>query len=234
MSWPPGHSLAAFNKQERANGGKAIVQAQIILLKSLLPPVDLALFIGQLAFSRKMLAEFPCLSQCRGKTTAAVNQALYDELKKSTSTVLLKSMVGRAGRACIYKGTDVRLLTGDSYNPIRHIRQAFDADMLAWKSVLAVPLRRDHINVQELRGFLLAMRWRSRRTNFINSRFLHILDSQVSIGVVAKARSSSRKLQLVLRRIASLMLAADATGYLPYVESGKNPADKASRWYERK
>ena len=133
-------------------------------------------------------------------------------------------------RSAIYKGSDVRLSTGKSLNPMSARREAFPALRLKWRTLIGVPTKPDHINVLEMRGHLLGLRWRSRSKHFINSRFIHLLDSQVTIGVVSKGRSSSKKLLHLLRRISAIMLTADASGFFPYVAFGVNPADVVSRW----
>ena len=54
-------------------------------------------------------------------------------------------------------------------------------------------------------------------------------DSRVCVGAFAKGRSSSRKLNYVLRRVAGLTLSHDLTLDLVCVPTWANPADAPSR-----
>eukprot|EP00959_Pyramimonas_sp_CCMP1952_P440488 9222477-Pyramimonas_sp.AAC.1 len=55
------------------------------------------------------------------------------------------------------------------------------------------------------------------------------MDSQVGIGVVAKGRSSSRVLNVVVKRICVLVLASLCRPIYGYSETDGNPADDPPR-----
>ncbi len=61
-----------------------------------------------------------------------------------------------------------------------------------------------------------------------------MVDSQVTLGVVAKGRSSSCMLMRILRKIDAMMLAGSATNYLVFARSEANPADAPSHGIEKK
>jgi hypothetical protein len=46
---------------------------------------------------------------------------------------------------------------------------------------------------------------------------------------LAKARSSSRKLQVILRRVSALLLASHGSAYFCWCRTSSNPADAPSR-----
>ena len=87
----------------------------------------------------------------------------------------------------------------------------------------------EHINVLEARALLLAVRWRFRRFNAIGCRFLHLIDSRVTMGIAIKGRSSSRRLRKVLSKINANLVAAHATMVSGFVRSELSPADGPSR-----
>ena len=93
-----------------------------------------------------------------------------------------------------------------------------------------------HINELELRACFASIRWRSRSAKHIGTKFLHLLDSAVTIGVLAKHRSSSHLLHRVVRRCDALELAASLRPVYAYIKSDDNPADTPSRkrWSVRK
>ena len=78
----------------------------------------------------------------------------------------------------------------------------------------------------------LTLRWRCRTTQRLGSRFFHLLDSQVAIAVLCKGRSSSWKMNQVLRRISALTLAAGLIPAYGYFMSQWNPSDGPSRLWE--
>ena len=80
-----------------------------------------------------------------------------------------------------------------------------------------------------MRAFLSALRWRLRAEKNLESKFLHLLDSQVSIAVLTKHRSGSRQLNRVARKVSALELASGAAPILGFCRSGDNPADEPSR-----
>ena len=91
----------------------------------------------------------------------------------------------------------------------------------------------EHINLLEVRASHLMMRWRSRTPARIKSRCVHLVDSPVALAFLCKGRSSSWKMNSLLRRIGALTVAG---GFLPswgYTMSLWNPADKGSRRFER-
>ena len=74
-----------------------------------------------------------------------------------------------------------------------------------------------------------ALRWRLRRAAAQRCLMLHLLDSAVTIAVLAKKRSSSHVLHRVVRRYAALELAASVHMVFGFVRSDHNPADAPSR-----
>ena len=88
-----------------------------------------------------------------------------------------------------------------------------------------------HINELELRAFLSALCWRLRRVSAMGCRYLHLLDSQVSIAVIVKGRSASVRLNRVQRKIGMLLLASGSRPFLGFCRSHTNPSDKPSRQF---
>ena len=86
-----------------------------------------------------------------------------------------------------------------------------------------------HINELEVRAYLSAFRWRLHKASNIGPKFLHLLDSQVSIGVRVKQRSSNRRLNRVARKAAALDLASGSLSIFAFVRWADIPADAPSR-----
>jgi hypothetical protein len=134
-------------------------------------------------------------------------------------------------RHATHRGTEMRLGRSLSGRPDRWPLCAFPAGALRWHVEMSFPLTDAHINVQELRAVLAALKWRARMLPEHRHRFIHMVDSQVSLLALAKGRSSSTRLAFVIQRIAALCLAAWLVPIFAYVETSDNPADMPSRWW---
>jgi len=88
----------------------------------------------------------------------------------------------------------------------------------------------EHINKLELRAVLNASRWRLRSERGLRQRYLHLVDSQVVAGVLAKGRSSSYKLKIITKKISALHLAGFVWPLWGYLHTDDNPSDVPSRW----
>ena len=131
------------------------------------------------------------------------------------------------------KGSDVRVDTGRLFDPSGWPRQPVDVGLWKWQVLFGYAFERTgHINELELRGMLSALKWRLRRAAQVGTKALHLLDSQVSIGVLCKKRSSARVLNRIIKRIDALELAGHIYLLFGFVRSEANPADRPSRWAE--
>ena len=130
-----------------------------------------------------------------------------------------------------HRGSDVRLTTGEIMKPSRISRQGVDSTWWNWKSQLTVHWEDTecHINEKECRAALTELRRRARSRCNHGSRYLHLVDSMVGIAVLCRRRSSSHKLNGVVRKMASLELASQIQPVYVLVRSSLSPADHPSR-----
>jgi hypothetical protein len=133
-------------------------------------------------------------------------------------------------RRVSHRGVDLRLgvaLTGKPHIwPVR----AVPADMYLWMTVVSQPLQMAHINQQESRALLVAVRYRTRILSELNKRAVHLVDSLVTMFALAKGRSSATDIIRILRRTNALILMGGLTMCVGYVSTKNNPADRPSRW----
>ena len=155
------------------------------------------------------------------------------EPKSSDNDVLL---IRKLGSLMSSRGTDV-LLQADT-EPVRshdRLRTSVPARLWKWKTACGWAWRspqsgcREHINRLELRAVLTAVKWRTLKARQRGKRFLHLVDSLVSLHVVNKGRSSSRKLRAITKRLTAWLLLSANFCILGYVDTGQNPADAPSR-----
>ena len=85
-----------------------------------------------------------------------------------------------------------------------------------------------HIHHLELQAVLPTLDWRLRSKSPAK-RFLHFVDSQVSLAVLAKGQTSSRRLLPVTRNIAARVLVGGLVPLYCFVRSALKPAHEPSR-----
>ena len=129
------------------------------------------------------------------------------------------------------RGSDVRITSGELMSPCRIARQHVDTRWWSWKTAASWKWQfsADHINALEARAALTELKRRSRSADRMHHRYLHLLDSAVTIGLLTKKRTSSRALNRVVRRFDALELATNCLPVFAFCRSSHNPADAPSR-----
>ena len=109
--------------------------------------------------------------------------------------------------------------------------QSIDARWWRWRTVVANKWKNtgEHINALEMRGVLLSYLWRVRRRERMGRRFVHLVDSMVTMGGLTKGRSSSGQLRSTLMRVNAIVLGGFLYPIVGHTRSHLNPADAPSR-----
>lgn len=189
-----------------------------------------AMMEGRLAWIRQELGQSTLRLQQREVTEHAAREVLALErmMVHAQERQHLLALVREAS----IRGADVRLLM--SVNEESH-EWPYPAYRWYWQEKLSYPWKQeDHINELELQAFIVMVRRRVRKASRHRSRYLHIVDSAVTRGAVAKGRSTSRRLNRLLRKVAAMTLAADVYPLTAWTISRWNFADLASRRMEVK
>eukprot|EP00438_Fugacium_kawagutii_P030713 Skav213067 [mRNA] locus=scaffold364:748159:750546:- [translate_table: standard] len=146
---------------------------------------------------------------------------------------LMSKLVSYFLRRVEHRGSDIRLDADVIFKPGNCARSSIDPGKWEWKHCRAFRWRHvSHINLLELKTLVHAIQWRARRARFHSFRTMLLCDSQAVIAVVAKGRSSSRQINMVLRRLAALCCALNLYLLLCWVDTADNPADEASRIFD--
>ena len=139
------------------------------------------------------------------------------------------------------KGTDVMLKAStDSLPRADRFRASLPARLWKWRTICGwkwKPFDRDaeeHINKLEMRAVYTAIKWRLFRARSPGKRCLHLVDSMVSLQVLNKGRSSSRKLRVLTKKMTALLIAGRTLLLLAYTHTSQNPADRPSRASEKR
>ena len=110
--------------------------------------------------------------------------------------------------------------------------ELFFGDFQKWIPIISEPWHaREHINSFEMRAASTAIRWMLSHPKSINKRVMMMNDSQVTVGVMSKGRTSSHILLRRMRSISAHILASGIEVYTRWIPSQLNPADKPSRKY---
>ena len=108
---------------------------------------------------------------------------------------------------------------------------SFNPRGLEWKCAFAWEWKaQEHITLLETRATHALHKHVARGSRSL--RYFVLPDNQPSMGALAKGRSSSRRLNAILRRVGALLLAADLYPYYAWTASHLQPADADSRRVE--
>ena len=149
--------------------------------------------------------------------------------------------------ACLYRVAEHRgeyvrldwngsgLLSNDPAIGSRMSRPSKELDALTealpWQIVTSRSFAKcEHVNVQELGAIAYEVkRWVLRPGTF-GTRRLVLTDSRVALGAWAKGRSSSRRLNMILRSVLGALVLGRLRVSCIWISTGVNPADHPSRF----
>ena len=153
---------------------------------------------------------------------------LVDTMKSGQETPHLMALV----RQVATRGCDIKLETARS-EALPAIMSPYPAFLWHWKTVLSYRWsQQQHINVLEISAFLVELRRRTRASSQLQQKFLNITDSRVMFHVLTKGRSSSERLNRIVRRIGAVSMVSQVYAYHLWTISKWNFADHASRRYD--
>lgn len=136
------------------------------------------------------------------------------------------------------KGSDVMLSASTEPLPNAHrFRTSVPAALWQWETICSWGWRSrstERINKLEIRALYTGLKWRIARQKVTGSKIHHLIDSMVSLQILNKGRTSSRRLRNITRKISALLVSARLFLILSYVATDKNPADRPSRRPVRK
>ena len=140
---------------------------------------------------------------------------------------LEKDHLAAMARKASIRGADVRLHLTVNDEPQE---LPYPAYRWFWQEKLSYSWKfEEHINYLEIRAFLAMLRRRVRMAQLRQTRYVHVVDSSVTRGAVAKGRSSSPQVNKLLRQICALCIASETYPLVAWTISRWNFADLASR-----
>ena len=226
MGYPRGYAEPAVSQSSLKDEPKACDRIRAALLGNAFHVEVVAWLLSHLAVQRGYLTSVPDFNDLRADPAPRQGDFELD----SRGFCLRQALVLHHLRGVCSKGSDVRMASGTLFNPSAFPRRAVDPLLWRWQTVVRYSWQETaHINELEMRAYLSAFKWRLRSGGNLDTKFLHLLDSQVSIGVLTKHRSGSVRLNRVARKVCALELASGSAGSFAFCRSSTNPADAPSR-----
>jgi hypothetical protein len=242
MGFPAGYTAPCLPKSARKSGSVEWEDVRLGMVGNTFQVYVVAWLFSQL-LSSLGLSPLPFLELCQVLNGSVPSTRMgvlcqrpltSDSLRESVSPASSLDLVLKICRGATYKGSDVRLNDVEGSAGLWP-RKPLPSKLWHWKTVIAYRFKHlhgpEHINALELRAFLSMLKWRTSQAEQHHSRILHLLDSQVALSALAKGRSSSLKLSVILRQCAALQLCADVVVFGAYVATQDNPADAPSRGF---
>eukprot|EP00435_Cladocopium_sp_Y103_P046713 s2187_g13.t1 len=157
-----------------------------------------------------------------------------EDLKdESQHKMLMCRLVSTFLRKVELRGSDLRLDSDTLFRPSACPRSSINPGKWEWKHCRAFKWAKvAHINILELKALMHAVQWRARWQRYHSFKTMILCDNQSVVAVVTKGRSSSKQVNHLLRRLASLCCALNLYLIIGWVDTSENPADKASRIYD--
>ena len=147
----------------------------------------------------------------------------------SSENIVMESLVQAISARQHHRGRLIKHLSPSgppTHGPLTALRPHW----WKWRTVISSRWKyTDHITALELQAHLASLRWRTRTPQCVGVRSLHILDSQVALGILAKGRSPSLRLCRVVNKCNAICLTASNTTLFGYSRTDEHPADHASR-----
>ena len=232
MGFPRGYTSNCFPKSQRS--GRAWLDERLSLIGNSWCVFVIAWLLACLGVPRGLcnkLSLDELMQQCKpggGKLLQGFLLRPFMRVPRGQVESAQDTLIRKLSGLISGKGEDLLLQApSEDVQRSHRLRASIPSNLWRWRVICGWRWRGDpeHINGLELRAVLTALRWRFARKGWLNTRFLHMVDSQVCLHALARGRSS-RKLRRTLLRINALLLASGSHGIWAYVHTELNPADK--------
>ena len=226
LDFAPRHTLTCMPTRARNQQQRELEDTRVSLLGDSFQCLCVAQLLMPMLVRRGYATEHLTPAQMRG-SDLKVSPGL---LRGASGGELQKALARAHIASCDPRGSDVRIDVGEPFDLRSWPRRPIDVDRWNWQPVLQTRWRHsDPITILEALASHLALLWRSRFRDRLRSRFLHLIDNQATIAVLAKHRSRSQRLNNIVRKSSAILLASGVRRALGYTETDRNPADVGSR-----
>ena len=237
MGFPKDYTLACLPKKDQDT--QRHVDFRLTLIGNSWNVTVVAWLLSQLGFLLGLNGQLS-VGDVVARTSPGCSQSLQTYLQRPQLTVHRKpratgqalQLVKRLLTLVSVKGEDIMIQhASEDLVKYHRLRASIPAKLWQWKTTASWKWTGspEHINVLEMRAVLTALRWRLERHKVVHSKFVHLIDSMVTLHALSRGRSSSRKLRRTLLRINALLLATKSQSVWAYVHTKQNPADAPSR-----
>ena len=243
LGFPLDFTLECWNKSQRKSKPLEHEDCRLSLLGHACAVPVMAFLLCQLLQPRGLCEAFTAndiQQRCQPGNSEALgtflNRPPWEGGRQKVASENNATLIRKLGSLMSTRGTDVLLQAPSEPSQSNdRLRTSVPSRLWKWSTACGWTWKRfqvddkEHINRLELRAVLTAIKWRALKAKQANRRFLHLVDSLVSLHVVNKGRSSSRRLRPILKKISAYLLLSANSCILGYVNTSQNPADAPSR-----
>ena len=226
LDFAPRHTMTCMPTRARSQMGKALEDVRV----SLLGDSFQCMCVAQLLLPMFVMYGYAARHLTPAEMRGSDQHVPRGPMRGRTNDLLERDLARAHIAACDPRGSDVRIDIGEPFDVRSWPRRPIDVQRWNWKPVRQTRWRHvEPITILEALAAHLSLVWRSRFRNRLRTRFLHLIDNQATIAVLAKHRSRSTRLNQIVRKSAALLLASGVRRALGYTETDANPADEGSR-----
>ena len=227
LQFLPHHTVTAMATSAHKQAPQHLERTRVSLLSSSFSCAVIAWFLARWAKAAGYLSSIPNVWSLR---SCSVSVASLNSLTSAEHVEAQKVLVKQMCRRATHRGSDVRLDTGQCMRPDVRRTAPTDPSCWTWKMLHSWKWKHSgHITELEMLSALTAIRWRARSSSLPRTRFVLFIDNQSPLAVLIKSRSSSRKLNVVARRTAAILLCMLSRPLYSCTDTDRNPADAGSR-----
>lgn len=222
--YPRHYTWCCYNGQERRRDPAGFRDRRGMLLGNCFSPLVVAYLLSEVLFAEKLIAKPVPVTQLAAERTCIHLSPRHcpsrDGAHLSPRRSPSREVAGESGQTELSMKRMMRHLMGFQSargNEIRAVSsrtqarlswQDLPSEYFVWRDCLSVPWKsRTRINVAEGRARQLCARWRARCAKELNTRHIHMMDSQCTLANAAKGRTGSLAQRHVLLRTSAVLLA---------------------------
>ena len=234
MGFPRGYTMGCWSTKDKRADLHGYEFARCSMIGNTFNVPVMAWLLAQQLYKWKMIARLPTVSELADPWCSCDLFSRKEQAMEMDPDEAALALVRHYFSKQSLRGGDVRSMSELNIAKVI-LPGSMDPEEWTWKTAISTrwQLSGEHINVLECRAYLLALRWRLRNSDQVGRRFLHMVDSQVTLFACVKGRSSSHQLRRVLCKINAYVLAGHCLPALGYVRTDWNPADEPSRFTKK-
>ena len=186
LDFAPRHTLTCMPTRARSQNAQQLEDARVSLLGDSFQCLCVAQLLMPMLVTRGYAPKHLTPSEMRGSDLQVPAGQMQGASKQELEKALARANIA----SCDPRGSDVRIDVGEPFDLRSWPRRPIGVDRWAWRPMLQTRWKHpDNITLLEALAAHLVLSWRSGFRSRLRSRFLHLINKQATISVLAKHRS---------------------------------------------